>query len=405
MDRKERIKKLKRNQKLLFWSKALINVKLLGAVVVLFYLHRGLTLGNVFFLAFVWSTVSMITEIPSSYLADKWGRKKTMIVGYISLIIHSVFLFYAHDLITFVFSFIFLAASFAMLSGTDEALAYDTDKELKKTHSSLKTLAKFYASQRVFKMFTPIIGVIIAKDLVESQFQLLIGIDFVSMALAFILILFLIEPKKSVSVIEQEAGIIKGAFATVIKNKAIRVVMFNKVFFFVAAFIIWRYNQDFFYSLGVPVLHLGIMMSVFHIITFVTKYYFGKKQRSLPNIQSLIFKLNFGVFFALSLLLVGTYFKIPSVLLQIIFVLAMYFETIRWPLFSEIFNKSFSSYNRATALSMTNILKSFIDIPLFLLVMVYIDSNVMYPMVLVVLITLSVLIFFPIKNIKLKKLA
>lgn len=403
MDRKSRIKKLKRNQKLLFWAQALINVKIINSVAVLFYIHRGLTLQEIFFLSIVWSVMILALEIPSSYLADRWGRKKTLILGYISLLINSVIIFQASSLTAFIIAFVFFAASFAMLSGTDEAMVYDTDKELKNNHSSLKTLTRYYASQRVLKMFTPIIAVLIAKDLLEWQFQMIIGIDFVSIFLAFILILLTIEPKRSMSVIEEEAGIIKGAFHAVATNKSMRAVMFNKVLMVISLFILWRYYQDLFYNLGVSVIELGITFSILQAFIFFTKMYMSKKQRGIRQIQNLIFRLNIATFTFLLLLLVGITLEFHYILLLICFVLAMALETIRWPLFSEIFNKHFKSYNRATSLSMTNVLKSVVDIPLLFIVMLYINQSNIYPILISLIIILFVLAMYPIRKVKFSK--
>src|SRR3989344_4964362 len=76
-----RIARLKNNPKNLFWIQALLNVKAINVLSTLFYLSRGLTLEQVLITPVVWSMTSIIFETPSSYLADKWGRKKTIILG------------------------------------------------------------------------------------------------------------------------------------------------------------------------------------------------------------------------------------------------------------------------------------------------------------------------------------
>ena len=99
----ERVKRLRKNPTILFWAKALLNVKMMNIVVTLFYLHRGLTLSQVFFLSIVWSVVNIIVEIPSSYLADKWGRKKTLMLGSIAFVLQVILLFFANNFSFFLF--------------------------------------------------------------------------------------------------------------------------------------------------------------------------------------------------------------------------------------------------------------------------------------------------------------
>ena len=52
-------------------------------IIVLFYEDHGLGLQDVFILKSVYSVAAVTLEIPSGYLADVWGRKKCLILGYI----------------------------------------------------------------------------------------------------------------------------------------------------------------------------------------------------------------------------------------------------------------------------------------------------------------------------------
>ena len=136
---KIRRKKLERNSLVLFWIKAFFSANILGVVIVLFYLHRGLTLSQVFYLAIIWSVVTLIFEIPSSYMADKWGRKKTLIFGGLCMLLSKFLLFWASSFLWFAGIIALTSLYFAAFSGTDEALLYDTGKELGKKDSVKKT--------------------------------------------------------------------------------------------------------------------------------------------------------------------------------------------------------------------------------------------------------------------------
>ena len=50
-------------------------------IIVLFYEDHGLGLQDVFILKSVYSVAAVALEIPSGYLADVWGRKKSLILG------------------------------------------------------------------------------------------------------------------------------------------------------------------------------------------------------------------------------------------------------------------------------------------------------------------------------------
>jgi MFS family permease len=148
--------KLARNPKLLFWIKALKNVKVLSIVISLFYLHRGLSLSQIFYLSIVWAVTNLIFEIPSSYMADKWGRKKTLFVGAVSFLFYWIVLLIGASFWVFAFAIFLYAFSFACFSGTDDALLYDTKKELGKEAETLDSFGKYYSAKRVFKIAAPI---------------------------------------------------------------------------------------------------------------------------------------------------------------------------------------------------------------------------------------------------------
>ena len=47
-------------------------------IIQLFYLANNLTIFKIAIIGAVWSFVKIILEVPSSILADKWGRKKSL---------------------------------------------------------------------------------------------------------------------------------------------------------------------------------------------------------------------------------------------------------------------------------------------------------------------------------------
>ena len=84
-----------RNPRLLFWGRAMLDIKMLSAIIVLFYECRGLDLKQVFWLSIIWSVAAVLTEIPSGILADRLGRKKTLILGSFFFLAFNVVLMFA----------------------------------------------------------------------------------------------------------------------------------------------------------------------------------------------------------------------------------------------------------------------------------------------------------------------
>ena len=73
--------RINRNIPLLFLIKVCQWFMLYMPVVKLFYVENNLKDFDLFFLHAIYSAVIFLTEIPSGYIADVWGRKKSMQLG------------------------------------------------------------------------------------------------------------------------------------------------------------------------------------------------------------------------------------------------------------------------------------------------------------------------------------
>jgi MFS family permease len=377
----------------MFWIQALLNVKVINVISTLFYLHRGLTLSQIFYTAIVWSIMNLLFEIPSSYLADRWGRKKTIILGVMCALISWILMIFAHDFWMFILSFAFIALQFACFSGTDEAIVYDTTRELGEDKNSLRHLGKYYSARESFKILTPFVAVLIAKDLTENQFMILLGIDFFAGLAALILSLKLAEPRHYIDVEKQEAGVIKDAWKLIRSNWEIVRAILSKTIIFIAGFIIWRFHQKFFLDIGVSVMTIGIAWAIIHLFLFLynqnIKYFLGRRDVSVQ-----INFLNKFIAFIAAVFVLGLIFIENKYFFLVIFSLIMFLEVARWPLYSEFFNKRSKSFNRATTLSLANFLKSILDIPLLFIASILISKNITYPFILALILSLIVIVFF-----------
>lgn len=386
---------LHQNFSLMFWIKALTEVKVINVVSTLFFIHRGLTLSNIFFTAVIYSLITIIAEIPSSYLADKIGRKKIIILSIIFSLCYWILNIYANNFLQFTFAFVILSFSAALMSGTDEALVYDTSRELGDESRTLKKLGLFYSAQRIFKVIVPIIAVLIAKNLTDQEFILILSIDVIANLTALILSLFLVEPKRYINLEIIEAGVLRDALRLFTRNKQLLKLMLNKSILFIAIFILWRISSDFFVSIGVSILAFGFITALYQFIIY---YYSSRIDAMFPMISPAqkIKWLDILSTFFLGVFLIN-YLTINNRILFIIcFGLSIALETIRWPIFSELINKLSNSYNRATTLSLNNFLKSILDIPLLFFSSYLISINYTYLFFFVFGLSLIPTIFIPV---------
>lgn len=368
-------RRLRRNFLLMFWVSALLNVKLIGMVSTVFYVYRGLTLTEIFLTSIVWSLVNLLLELPSSYMADKWGRKKTIMLGLIFSVIASLVNYFAYGFWWMALSIVFMAVSFACLSGTDEALIYDTGKELGESKASLRSMGKYYSGQRVFKIFTPFIAALIANGLTNDQFLILIHVDVLTTGLALIMALRLVEPNHFMDLEKLEKGVFHDAVNFFRQDKELVKAMFSKTLIFISFFIIWRIQQEYFLDLGLTLVVVGLFWSACQLLVFVGNQ-LVHKSKNLQDSEKMINNYNLVLLITQGIFTFAAFFYVVPLLLIAINTIFQSIEAMRWPIYAHFNNQKAASYNRATTLSLSNVMKSIMDIPLLLLASVLVAYDV-----------------------------
>ncbi|QQG41221.1 MAG: MFS transporter [Candidatus Woesebacteria bacterium] len=391
-DRSKRFDLLRLNKFYLFWCRFFVDLNALNAVVQLFYLQRGVTLSQIYFLGIAFSVGVLIFDIPSSYLADRWGRKNTIFLGVLINILANGYLFVARGFWPFFIDTFILAASYSFFFGVEDAFLYDNSKEMKQEGIVIKTAGKYAAAGRISKILTPLFGAIIAKNLTSLQFDILLFINFVSSCFAAFFAFKLTEPKRFIAKFQTQLSIFKDGLSTFWNTEALRVFALNKSSIFIASFIFWRFYQDALYTRGFSVLLLGLIYPVSNAI-LVSVFVLAPKITEKIN-YSLIFNSVVYITLGASILFILTDFKLALYLSSIILLSV---ATVRDPFFFQQIHYRIKSYNRATSSSILGIFKNLSDIPLLLLSGYIASFGGKWIMVIPITLSLITIVFFRIK--------
>lgn len=388
----KRVKGLKLNKRLMFGTRLFIEFKTLNAVIQLFYLSRGLDLSQIIYLSLVWTITAFICDVPSSYLADKFGRKKLIMVGILLTSLSTFLLFFANGFPYFILTYIIGAAGYSFFMGADHALLYDSLKEVGDENLSNRVAGKYFSSASLPKIFMPFLGSLIAKSLLPSQFLILVAIDFVGTILSFVMASFITEPKiESIKV--KGLGLLKEGFKLISSDKTLLKFALNKILIFQAAFVYWRVYQVLLKNAGMQTIYLGVIYVVFQGMLFLMFWNTEKVQNKIGKMNFMLLPQIIGFIAILASLLTSN-----LVILFISCILLLFVGTIRDPLFLSIMQTRIPSFNRATATSTLNTIKNIIDIPLLILVGYLAKVNINY-----VLIISGLLFLTPILLLRIKK--
>ena len=381
------------NIKKYFWVKVFLHIGLMQPVLTLFYLSRGLDYLQIFSLISIVVISMLFFEVPTGIIGDKYGRKFSIICGLVGCAIFNILLIFAHSYLFFLIIYFMVGISYTFLSGSDEALIYDSLKQKKKQKQMSEYWAKITSSKFLPLIFVTPIAAFIAKDLTDPQFIILIIGHVIFNLLALIIAFSIVEPKSYSAPHEIRSP--KVLFISAIKHikkspTLIRLFM-NKTLILIPGvhifFILW---QPYFQQSGIPIAYFGIIMGIGSLILFIL----------LNNLQ--IFKPSKKLLFYTALLPLFA-FTISSIFTGILAALIFYFTIrvlvqFRDPIFSQFMNEHIESHNRATVLSSLSMIDSFFDVIIFISVGYLTNLSLSYSFIFSAIIMAIALIFFRITD-------
>lgn len=142
----------------------------------------------------------VLSEVPTGALADRFGRKKSLVIGSFCHSFAYLLIFLSHSFILFNLGEIIAGISMSFAYGADSALAYDTLKDLGREKEYQKVEGNGHSMRLLsFAIFAPIGGLLATINLALPYLA-----SSIIIFLSGLLALTLIEPRKETSRCEVE---------------------------------------------------------------------------------------------------------------------------------------------------------------------------------------------------------
>ena len=384
--------KFYKNINKLFWVNFFNNCFWLSSVVTFFYLKRDLNYAEILTLSAVLSLTVLLFEIPTGIIADKYGRKISLVFSSIFFMFSMSIYLLAHNFWLFGLAFVLLGIGITFGSGATEALIYDSLKKVNKKSEMRKSMGHFMSAEVLAGMVTPPIASFIAKDLLQWQFNLLIYFTIISYFIAFILILTLKDIKSK----KQEVEKFDFSFndlKLLRKNHKFTRLAINKILVGVAMSSFVLLWQPQFQASGVPIKLFGIFLALGSFGIFIVNQrieWISKiaKSGTLLFISSIAAVIGF--------ILLGVILNpVVSILVYIILRIIV---SIREPILSQHINDSIKSKKRAAILSLISMISALIAFILKPVIGALTDVNLTIGFISLSLLCLIAIIIFPVKD-------
>jgi MFS family permease len=333
------------------------NFWLIAPILIPFYESNGLTVTQVFIVQSIYLGTLLIFEIPSGYLSDIIGRKKTLTLGACFLPVGLAVYAFSHGFYGFSLAEIILAIAASMRSGTDSALIYDTLLQLKQEaqYKTFEGKAEFYA--RIGDSVSSVLGGLLALITLRLPFYINIATGFILIPLAITLIEAKRESLEAKNPFKGILGIVKYCLG---HPKIRSVLICYSVLMSTGIIGVWSYYM-YYGKLGVAVAYYGILLAIFGLCSA----YGSKKAHSLESRLGKGTSLSLLLSISIVFILLGqfkTMYLIPLIFLN------GFVWGISVPLLVGHLNELVKSEIRATALSvmtMTGSLSFVILAPVF----------------------------------------
>ena len=249
----------------LYVIKALRWFLLAMPIAVIFFQSNGLSLSQVMTLQGIYSLTIAIMEIPSGYLADRFGRKQTLVFGTIFsffgfLIISTSFAFWP-----FLFGELLLGIGASFISGADSAMLYDSLLESKKKELYTKIEGRTYGIGNFSEALAGICGGLLA----DFSLRLPWTVQALVAALAIPIALMLIEPKMHRP--DERTFNLKAIGRVVtfslVENKLLKwLIIFSSITGLATLSLAW-FAQPYFKSIDMPITYFGVVWAILNLST------------------------------------------------------------------------------------------------------------------------------------------
>ncbi|MBT3985158.1 MFS transporter [archaeon] len=223
-----------------------------------------------------------ILEIPSGYISDIFGHKKTLIMAKFSMLISTLFFIFGNSFPYFILGAIFMGFGFSFTSGTSGAFLHNTLVGLKREKEYGEIFGKLHAKASLVSAVMILLLPLLAGISLVLPIKVFLIFDLIGIVMAF----SLFSPKIKYSAEDEEGEKI---WSQLKKFKGTGFYITSLFLGIISAFVfsLSVYKEPFVALLGFPIILIGSIMALSRVFWFVIGH--NLKQIKKINIKKLLF--------------------------------------------------------------------------------------------------------------------
>jgi MFS family permease len=294
------------------------------AIMVLFYQQRGLSFSQIMILQSFYYFAKVLSEVPTGTLADRFGRKKSLVIGSFCHSSAYLLIFLSHSFVLFNLGEIIAGISMSFAYGADSALAYDSLKKLGREKEYQKIEGNAHSMRLLsFALFAPIGGLLATVNLALPYLASSLVIFF-----SGLLALTFIEPQKENLECSPSGEPFKGSLSSHVaevplkrgtpgksfpasffqkaqgrkkyyheigislnlmrgEKRILWLILFFSLVFLATRLGFWTY-QPYMEKVGIPLSLFGVVFASFHLFAALVSKYADRIEKTLKDDLTLL---------------------------------------------------------------------------------------------------------------------
>ncbi len=316
---------------------------LIVPILIPYYVSNNLSKTQIFTIQAAYALSILSLEIPSGYLADVIGRRRTLILGALFMPIGIAVYVFTHSFLTFLLAEFIIAVGNSMRSGCDSALIYDTLIQIKEESEYKRFEGKSIYYTRIGTAISSILGGLLALLSLNMPFYINIFTSALMLPFAWALT----EPdRQKLEPVSPLKDIMKISRYCFTHSRLRRLMLFGALLQSTGVTGVWAYFL-YYESIGINIGFFGLIFAAWQLSSAFGGRYAHALEKKIGGKRSLFLPL----LIAPTFLLLG-WLK-TSLLIPLIFLNAFLWG-FAFPLLLDYLNRLIKSEVRATALSVIN---------------------------------------------------
>lgn len=257
-------------------------------VAVPFFQSKGLSMQEVFSLQALFGLVVLLTEVPSGYLADVLGRKRTLIVGALVGAIGHTCLLWSEGFWTLALFELCLGISHSLISGADLALLYDTELALGRSKDQQRqVVGRLYGARTLSEAVAALACTVV---MLYAGFNELVYLQVIAGWVPVLLVLRIVEPPGERLSGESHVGNVLAIVRYLVHTSAVLrlVVLALSIWSLTTFYAVWIL-QKVWQSQGIDLAHFGWMWGALTLLAALAGRWAHKAEHHFGARNVLIF--------------------------------------------------------------------------------------------------------------------